>query len=135
MIWDVYETLSYLAPNEWSHREAMTTRMFSTASLFADDFGPGWGRGDHLGERWFIGVPLMVLIVVGIGALVWFLLRSRQTQPSAPSPESTPLSPAQQILEERFARGEIDEGEYRWRLGVLQPTGNSGPSQPTEFDQ
>lgn len=60
------------------------------------------------------------LLIGGIIALVRYLGRppeQSQTQPSQPTPE--------QILAERFARGELDEEEYRRRLDALR--GNSRP--------
>jgi putative membrane protein len=59
------------------------------------------------------------LLIGGIIALVRYLGRApeqSQTQPVQPTPE--------QILAERFARGELDEEEYRQRLTAL---GNNRP--------
>ena len=54
------------------------------------------------------------LIIAGIVVLVRYT--GRVTHPSTPPTEGpTP----QQVLAERFARGEIDEEEYRRRLQVL----------------
>lgn len=71
--------------------------------------GMGWG-----------GWLLMSLTTVGFWALVVFgivaLFRgTREGGPPGPSRESD----AQHILDERFARGEIDAEEYRRRLEVL----------------
>jgi putative membrane protein len=58
--------------------------------------------------------PLLVL--VGIGAVVWGL--SRGTSGGAAPAQGGP-DPAHQVLRERFARGEITETEYRDRMRVL----------------
>jgi putative membrane protein len=50
------------------------------------------------------------LIVVGVLALL------RHTRSTAPGPRPT----AEELLAERFARGEIAEEEYRQRLDVLR---------------
>lgn len=61
-----------------------------------------------------------VLVVAGlliIGYVVVRLAQSpRQTRPSG---SGSGGSAARQILDERFARGEIDEDEYRRRRGQL----------------
>ncbi|WP_245709262.1 SHOCT domain-containing protein [Rhodococcus tukisamuensis] len=57
----------------------------------------------------------VVLLVGGIVAVVWFLGRGHQ--PAGPPP---PHHSAQQLLAERFARGEIDEEEFRARSAALQ---------------
>jgi len=43
--------------------------------------------------------------------------------PAPPTPTPHPPSSAEQLLAERFARGEIDEEEYRRRLQVLRTDG------------
>lgn len=58
-----------------------------------------------------------VLITAGV-ALFRYLSRGPQ-QP--PAPAGAPQSP-DTILAERFARGEIDENEYRDRLAALHGT-------------
>lgn len=55
------------------------------------------------------------LVVFGIVALVRYTGRST---PVGGHPAPQGLTP-QQVLAERFARGEIDEDEYRRRLQVL----------------
>ncbi|WP_245573192.1 SHOCT domain-containing protein [Amycolatopsis benzoatilytica] len=64
------------------------------------------------------------LVILGVVALVRFLVRSPQRPDSADVSHRTP----EQMLAERFARGEIDEQEYRSRLATLQgrPHSTSG---------
>ena len=77
----------------------------------------GWGYAGMA-----VGMVLFwTLIVVGIIALIRFSTATSQPraiagyQPQRESPE--------QLLASRFARGEIDEGEYQQRLAVLRSTG------------
>lgn len=77
----------------------------------------GWGWGDWL------SMTLMMLIFWG--AIIWlivWLVRSwsakQDTTPAANRPED--------VLAERFARGEIDATEYQDRLRVLRG-GSAGP--------
>jgi putative membrane protein len=57
-------------------------------------------------------------VIIGIVALIRHFGRGGQ---QIPPPPSQPASP-EQLLAERFARGEIYEEEYRRRLAVLQGT-------------
>ncbi len=77
--------------------------------------------GDHMsGANWaFMGVSMVLfwgLLLVGIVVLVRHLRsdgNSRQASPPAhPAPE--------ELLAERFARGEIGEQEYHQRLEALR---------------
>lgn len=55
-----------------------------------------------------------LLVVVGVALLGYVLVRARPgTRTQAPDD-------ARQVLDERFARGEIDEQEYRQRRSVLE---------------
>jgi putative membrane protein len=76
------------------------------------DGGIGWGG-------WLAMVAMMVAFW---GALAWVvvtLLRHTGTAGSGGGP--VPRSPdARQVLDERYARGEIDDDEYRRRRDVLR---------------
>ncbi len=64
----------------------------------------GWGAGP-----WFPFFPLAWLLIVV--ALIWaFGRRSRWSRRAG----------AEEVLAERYARGEIDADEYSQRLGVLR---------------
>jgi putative membrane protein len=69
-------------------------------------------------------VLLLVVIAVVIGAVVIarvFAHRPAQhVGPVAPLPPPAPPNTPLRILEERFARGEIDEAEFRSRRDVLR---------------
>ncbi|OFW57703.1 MAG: hypothetical protein A2133_08690 [Actinobacteria bacterium RBG_16_64_13] len=79
----------------------------------------GWDNGWGAGEVVMLVVMLAVLalIVVGIVLLVRGLTRHDQVQPgSPPQPVSGPNSGrALQVLEERYARGEIQREEFLQR--------------------
>ena len=62
-----------------------------------------------------------LLIVVGLGLLGFLGYQRAQggTRDHEPSGNSTDGGEARRILDERFARGEIDEEEYRRRRAIL----------------
>jgi putative membrane protein len=66
-------------------------------------FGMGWG--------WI--VPLLIL------GFFLYLIFGRG--------EARGDNEAEKILKKRFARGEIDEEEYRRRLGILKGGGDASP--------
>jgi putative membrane protein len=75
------------------------------------DGGIGWGG-------WLVMVAMMVVFW---GAIAWVIVTLiHHGSSGSPRPvESTPSGPSQ-ILDERFARGEIDDEEYRRRRAVLR---------------
>jgi putative membrane protein len=103
-------------------------------------YGPqlgGWG--------WLPGLSFLmfwVLLAVIIFALARSFTRSGQRRPGYPSPPGPygpgpgpgPGQPAppEQILAERFARGEIDEDEFHQRMTVLRAEAphHPGPARP-----
>jgi putative membrane protein len=80
--------------------------------------------GDHM-SGW--GYALMTismvlfwgLIIAGVVVLVRYLGRGQQQAGAAPPQQATP----EQVLAERFARGDIDEDQYRQRLDTLRTAG------------
>lgn len=90
------------------------------------DYGLGYGFG--------IGALLLwVLVLAGLALLVYVAIRltghgGRDTSarpPVAPPPVDAPppgpaVSSARRILEERYARGEIDTEEFTERLRTLE---------------
>jgi len=84
--------------------------------MFWNDHDMGWWGYAGMG----IGMLLFwVLIIVGTVALIRFISGNTSTG-NNPAPPMTlrTLSP-EQVLANRFARGEIDEAEYRQRIAVL----------------
>jgi len=77
--------------------------------------GVGWGG-------WLV---MVVMMVVFWGAIAWVIVTlirhtSSPGQQSAQPPTGTTGPAPLQILDERFARGEIDEEEYQRRRKVLR---------------
>jgi len=88
----------------------------------------GYGNG---GGHWGLWVLMIVAMVVFWGALAWIivtLVRQRGTPAGSipPAPESSsslPSSDALCILNERLARGDIDEDEYSRRRSLIDGSG------------
>ncbi|MFC9555289.1 hypothetical protein ACFTWF_31120 [Rhodococcus sp. NPDC056960] len=77
--------------------------------MYDDEFG-GWGYALMLtGMALFWG-----LLIVGIILLI------RYSHHLFPAPPTGSPHSAEALLAERFARGEIDEQEYRSRLNILR---------------
>ncbi|MDD7969375.1 SHOCT domain-containing protein [Actinomycetospora lemnae] len=73
-------------------------------------YGPGmngWGYGLMTISM----VLFWALIIFGIVALIRYIGRAGQVSTDRPTPR--------RLLDERFARGEIDEEEYRRRVDVI----------------
>ncbi len=85
-----------------------------------DDFM--WGMHDGLGWGGWLLMGLLTLLLVGlVVGLVLLLVRSTSERgPAAGHARPGPQSAAEHVLDERFARGEIDEEEYLRRRSVLR---------------
>ena len=88
--------------------------------------GFGWG---WVGMT--IGLIILFLLLAAVVLLLVRLYRGPHHHPATAShwgaAATPPPASPQQLLADRFARGEIDAEEYRHRLGVLQ-----NPSAPPE---
>ena len=85
--------------------------------MWFGDHMSGWGYAlMGVGTLLFWGV-----IIAGIVVLVRYLSRG-DAQGGARAADRPPT--AEQVLAERFARGEIDEEEYRRRLDTLRGGGS-----------
>jgi putative membrane protein len=88
-----------------------------------DDDGGRWGMmGDHDGAGWVM-VLLMLVFVVAVVVAVVVLLRGWSPASSAHTSAVPRPSDPRAILQERLARGEIDEPEFRARMRALDETG------------
>ena len=87
----------------------------------------GYGGGTH----WGLWVLMIVAMVVFWAALAWIivtLVRHRGVPPgSTPAPSGSGSgqcgSDARRILDERLARGDIDEDEYTRRRSLIEGPG------------
>ncbi len=78
----------------------------------------GWGAGDWL------AMSLMMLVFWGlvIGLVIWLVRSIRSDRVTDHRPTDTPAQPADEVLAQRFARGEIDADEYTRRRALLHKT-------------
>ena len=83
-----------------------------------------WWHGGTGG--WWMWLTMMVAMIAFWGVVLWALIAvvrgTGRTEPSGPDPE--------RVLAERFARGEIDEEEYRRRRDVLVASGDVTRARP-----
>jgi putative membrane protein len=81
----------------------------------------GWYGG---GGWWGVGMIAMLLFwVVVIGAIIWAAVRLTN-RPQPPAPPVEPAQSPRQILDRRFASGELSEQQYvdARRLLEIDPT-------------
>lgn len=99
-----------------------------------------WHRGTGIAEMFVMGIVLLLFLALVVGAVLLVVRMSdanRRPVQRPPYGEGPPepyggassgrntegpaqASDAARILDERFARGEIDEDEYRRRRDVLR---------------
>jgi putative membrane protein len=90
------------------------------------DNGDGrWQMHDN-GAGWLM-VILMLVFVVAVVVVIFALLRGTTPLTASANPPAMPRGPdARAILRERFARGEIDEQDFRSRMRALDEEGPNG---------
>lgn len=76
---------------------------------------PGWGMGMGGGFMWLM--PFFWLVLLGI--LIWFVVSLVRGDVHASGNKSRNKSPLE-ILNERYAKGEIDTEEFVERRGKLE---------------
>jgi putative membrane protein len=77
------------------------------------NMGMSWGMGWGMGFGWLLFVLFWVLIIAVLLLAVKRLMSSAQTAGGAP--QQTPL----EILQSRYARGEIEREEYQQKKNDL----------------
>jgi len=92
--------------------------------LVMDNYGDGrWGMHDS-GGGWLMLLLMLVLVVAVVVAAV-ALLRGNVPVAGATAATRPPArlaTDARAILQDRFARGDIDETDYRARMRALDET-------------
>jgi putative membrane protein len=73
-----------------------------------------WDDGDHMGRGWWWVMGIGWLVVLAAIVVLAVVLVRHFTQ-NVPGQRG-----AEEVLAERFARGEIDEDEYRRRRDTLR---------------
>ncbi|WBP91455.1 SHOCT domain-containing protein [Kitasatospora cathayae] len=85
-----------------------------------------WHNGGMSGWGWFgmsLGMLLVTALLVIGGVLLFWSLDRTTTHPAPPAPPAAlGPTPPEQLLAARFARGKIDDQEYRKRLAALRDT-------------
>jgi len=76
---------------------------------------PMWRDGSHMNGDWWWVMAIGWLIFVAAVVVTAFVLIRSLPHGNTAGPHS-----ADQILDDRFARGEIDEQEYRQRRAALR---------------
>ncbi|MEV0488199.1 SHOCT domain-containing protein [Streptomyces sp. NPDC050508] len=81
-----------------------------------------WNHHDMSGWDWFamsIGSVLLWALLLTVAILL-----IRNLSHTSQRPHTLAAPPPEQVLADRFARGEMDEEEYRNRLAVLRTDGS-----------
>jgi len=77
--------------------------------------GQRWVGDDHMdGWGWGMMAFVLLLVVALVGTLIYFAARDSGHRSSRGGPDP------REVLDHRFARGEIDEDEYQKRRDVLR---------------
>jgi putative membrane protein len=84
-----------------------------------------WNHGGMTGWGWFamsLSTILFWAVLIAVVVLLFRSLNRARKESQTPGGWGTPggWSTPEQVLAERFARGEIDEDEYRRRLATLR---------------
>lgn len=88
-----------------------------------------WYGPDHGGHWLMMGILQLVFWLIVVVAIV-ALVRYRRAD-NTHDVHSARTNSAQRLLAERFARGEIDEAEFKHRLDVLRAHGSVTNKDPS----
>jgi putative membrane protein len=90
------------------------------------DNGDGrWEMHDGNGAGWLMVILMLVLVVAVVVAVV-ALMRGVVPTPTGHGVPAQRASDPRAILQERLARGEIDEADFRTRMRALDGSGSPG---------
>jgi putative membrane protein len=85
-----------------------------------------WRMHEQSGIGWLM-VVMMLVVVIAVVVAVFALLRWQTPTASVPRVQAPAGDvDARRFLQERFARGEIDEQEFRSRIQALEDTKDHG---------
>jgi putative membrane protein len=83
-----------------------------------------WNDGSWGASSWLLMSLMMLIFWGGLAVLVVWLVRGSRSNSTRPTGEQTATTArADEVLAERFARGEIDEAEFTRSRDVLHSTG------------
>lgn len=88
-----------------------------------EDAGGRWQMHDQAGGGWWLMVLLMLVVTVAVIVGVVALLRGWTPAGPASVAAAPRAADPRAILQERFARGEIDEQDFRARMRALDEAG------------
>ena len=83
--------------------------------MFCNGTGYGFG-GSYGGPNFFMMIPMIIIVLM----VVYFMYKAINSKNLNPTVVDTSLSKAMAILNERFAKGEINEEEYTSKKNRLQ---------------
>ncbi|MCU1670833.1 MAG: hypothetical protein JWP40_3760 [Blastococcus sp.] len=89
----------------------------------------GWDPGDHVSGWGWAAMSISMILFWGLLILGGVLLFRALNRPSGGHEAPSRATP-EQVLAERFARGEIDEDEYRRRLETLHASSSGYATRP-----
>ncbi len=81
-----------------------------------------WNDWNGAWWMWLLG-PLCMVAIVGV--IAWVAIKLARLPDTTSGTDLARQSPTE-VLDERFARGEIDESEYQRRLVVLRGGATAG---------
>lgn len=86
--------------------------------MIGSGYGMGWGW--LFGLLMLLGLVLLVVVAVrALGGGIWRDTSARDIGPGAGESHQPARTRAREILDERYARGELNTDEYRDRLEAL----------------